>query len=548
MSSADSVPVGAFLAQKGLVNIGQFTGLALGGGLLGAAQGQNLALNVDPPGGFLGDVANLAALTASDDNVPNNSIRRVGTLLQNFWLDKTSTATVDGITVVATLSGVGRWIRDVAPVPHWTNQLLWDVDATAGNDENSGIAGSGAPIKTVAEFCRRLKALNSASYTANLLTNIPSTDSYKLLSDLPNPGATPPLVTMKGTRTVISSSAFTATADTVVATNTQASVTDASVTWAAQLGRRLVATSGAGVGGEAIALKDLGAGAVRVSTWCNPATGVLTANPAALDTYQLVSETDWAADIRGISNNIGTKVTMAFTNLNITTTGLVPDGTVLTFNACRLGVAVAAPGNIFLGTGQVTYTCCAFVFGSVTRYIGTNGPFIAILGGGAVNTRFEVNRTGSLRFTNFCINGGSVRTFVSAIGLHFPGGSIVVPSSTAVRGGLGIFDSPDWGMSISRKTNCVLNGALYGSGNTTGGFQAPDTGNMMILSTITPTLTGAIELQMDGFATALPALEASAGLVLPAASALATWAQWAAAPFSRNVMSYKTGSSITSFT
>jgi hypothetical protein len=44
----------------------------------------------------------------------------------------------------------------------------------------------------------------------------------------------------------------------------------------------------------------------------------------------------------------------------------------------------------------------------------------------------------------------------------------------------------------------------------------------------------------------MTSMEASAGMVLPAASALATWANWTAAPFSRNVMSYKTGARIIS--
>jgi hypothetical protein len=45
MSQADSVAIGAILASQGLVNFGQFTGLALGSGLRASAQGNNLFLD-----------------------------------------------------------------------------------------------------------------------------------------------------------------------------------------------------------------------------------------------------------------------------------------------------------------------------------------------------------------------------------------------------------------------------------------------------------------------------------------------------------------------
>jgi hypothetical protein len=46
-----SVPIGAFLVQQGAVNLGQFTGLALGPNLLAAPQGANLALDAMTPVG-----------------------------------------------------------------------------------------------------------------------------------------------------------------------------------------------------------------------------------------------------------------------------------------------------------------------------------------------------------------------------------------------------------------------------------------------------------------------------------------------------------------
>jgi len=114
--------------------------------------------------------------------------------------------------------------------------------------------------------------------------------------------------------------------------------------------------------------------------------------------------------------------------------------------------------------------------------------------------------------------------------------------------GCGCFDAPAGfsAVQIRRGNTLMLDGPLFGSGAVGGslfGVTVDEGAQFFITTAVTPTLTNtAGELQMDGSATAIPPLVA--GAAVPAASALATWADWAAAPFSRNVVSYKSGAKI----
>src|SRR5512138_2293567 len=101
----------------------------------------------------LDPVANIAALSATNDaQIPNGTGKFVATVRDMFYLDKTSVAAANGITVVATLSGTGRWIRSFTVDQAWVNQTNWYINATTGSDEATGALG--APIKTWAELNR----------------------------------------------------------------------------------------------------------------------------------------------------------------------------------------------------------------------------------------------------------------------------------------------------------------------------------------------------------------------------------------------------------
>lgn len=71
----------------------------------------------------------------------------------SFRLDRDSSATPDGITVVAALNG-GRWLRELAGDSRWEEQVTWYYDAAGGSLDGAGTADD--PISSIAELARRL--------------------------------------------------------------------------------------------------------------------------------------------------------------------------------------------------------------------------------------------------------------------------------------------------------------------------------------------------------------------------------------------------------
>jgi hypothetical protein len=108
-----------------------------------------------------------------------------------FVLDPTSTAAVNGITVVATSTGAGRWLRQRVHIPHYTDQVPWFFDGQnvsgLASDENDGRTAL-TPLLTIAEFARRLAvakyARNFGPYSWTLLSNVLTTDSFQWTFDL----------------------------------------------------------------------------------------------------------------------------------------------------------------------------------------------------------------------------------------------------------------------------------------------------------------------------------------------------------------------------
>lgn len=125
----------------------------------------NLSSVVSSPAGPIVDlnssdnVANIAALTALDDTIRATGRQGwIATKKAPYLLDKTAVGTVDGNFYVATLSGTGRWVRALVPVPEWqakaTDGTGIFIDPVAGNDE--GVGSVGTPIKSMKEFCARM--------------------------------------------------------------------------------------------------------------------------------------------------------------------------------------------------------------------------------------------------------------------------------------------------------------------------------------------------------------------------------------------------------
>jgi hypothetical protein len=494
--------------------------------------------------GSISVVANKAALAAVDGALLEDHTEIfVTTYLQPWIIEKTSAAALVDDTVIAAVGG-GRWFRKLVSHPVWTNQIAWEQHSGTGNNEATGAPGF--PVKDLAEICRRLREVNTSLYTITCLAPVLSTDRVRLtLNYAATAGALDGVnFTFVGSRAVIFAGAFTATSDTVTATNSQATVTDAAAPWAANLGRHLVMTSGPAVGATAVILRDLGAGVARVSEWIFEATGifpVFPATPIPGDTYNIVSELSFAAPIQ-LQGTDTEKTAVVFNQFQIDTALVTPRSVDVRFVGCRHTVAPNPPSNGFFGSVELVMTGCAWFFATPTRFALMVIGRLEITGGGAVNTRLECLALGSVRANKLVMNGGSLRSGVAPN----PGqtGQFIVSTNLP----LGLFDAPagEPALLLNRGTTAAINATIYGSGNLHVGVDVRNGSRLWIAAGITPSIVGAVaDVRLDEAATAMPALEPSAGLVLPALSALTTWAHWAAAPFSRNVVSYKTGSAIT---
>ena len=123
-------------------------------------------------------VDNCAALSQVNDTaVTNGTAISVVTVSDIYILDNTSTATVDGIVIVATKSGTGRWVRSGISSPKWAIRDTWYINSIGGDDENVGDTNTTA-LATFSEYNRRIGAqVVRVLSTVYILNDINETDS-----------------------------------------------------------------------------------------------------------------------------------------------------------------------------------------------------------------------------------------------------------------------------------------------------------------------------------------------------------------------------------
>lgn len=207
-------------------------------------------------------VANLTALGAlADGPLADGSPCMVLSLMALWELRKTGTDAADGITIVNTASGVGRWYRVRAYSQYWQKRTTWYVAYTSGNDENPGTLAS--PIKTLAEWGRRIGSYldNSSAVTVYITEDLTQTDPFKLPRTRHDTGTYP--LRFIGARTALYSGSVTGYQAQNIPANTEPQLTDAAVgDWAVQglVGKQLVMTSGAANGAIGWPLNAMGAG------------------------------------------------------------------------------------------------------------------------------------------------------------------------------------------------------------------------------------------------------------------------------------------------
>jgi len=240
-------------------------------------------------------VANIAALTAWPDlPLTDGSIAAMHSLMAIWQLRKTAVDAPDGITIIPTNSGTGRWFRMHIPNKFWHAQLSWHINAGTGNDENQGDTAL-VPLATWAEFVRRMGPGRIDNYLATITVYIDSNLTEDItMSDL-TADALGAYLVVQGQRTVLYSGSVTAKTNWQASpVPTRGTFTDAAlpVSWTASglVGKMVVMTSGAATGYIGWVELDQGAKTAVVSRLFDPIT-YSTADPGVGDTFDVVDLT-----------------------------------------------------------------------------------------------------------------------------------------------------------------------------------------------------------------------------------------------------------------
>jgi len=228
--------------------------------------------------------------TINDAVLPNGATCDVAELHDSYQLDQACTIAADGLLYVATMSGVGRWVRRCLPSLEWSAQANWWINGTTGSDRASG-AGAGTPIKTHAELVRRTGRLlgeGCASYTVRLAgAGFGGIDWTAIRAKHW------PTLTYLGARTVLYSGSVTARTLYAVppAAPARGDMTDAAipVSWTASglLGKLFIGTAGTIAGRLGWIEKDLGAKTAGYNPPVHPGTYAF-GDVTVADTFDVV--------------------------------------------------------------------------------------------------------------------------------------------------------------------------------------------------------------------------------------------------------------------
>lgn len=489
-----------------------------------------------PPTGALGaniSVANEAALTAlAVSGLPDGTKAFVRSH-RSYWTLRTQGAVIIAHENIASSAAARQWSR-ILEIPHltWLLEPIYFVDAVAGDDENVGTTNVTA-LQSYAEYIRRCPYMY-ISQTVNILTALPNTDCLVHALDIrwhQALSATPPTLQVVGLRTLGADNVVVASSDEL---GNVKPLIDLGI--ALTVGQILQATSG-GVSGATAVVDSLVAGtSFRTSPW-QSAAFVRVAPPAPGDNVALVTlPTVNAVGImmRLDASSAAVGFYPELRNLDIAKLcSSMPGGAL--FDICSFGGANGIgcdPGCIYLFRG------CS---------IETTG-FVGNLGQGAMQFRqCAIGGSGAIQWGNGA-RGEYTNTVLRGRTLTMGATTRMGPITMRINSlGMDGQAAASTALLVERGCEVGIEGTLYGAdpGGASTGTNVQEAGHVYVSAAVTPTLTAATELILDGAGTAMPDLLPSAGLVLPAAAALTTWAQWAAGPFTRNVMSYKSPANIT---
>lgn len=495
-----------------------------------------------------------------DSKMQTGAIAYVGSRKGVFVLDKSSPLSVMTSSVAATKSGVGKWVRSIAPNSHWASQDLWFLDPVSGSDDNDG-AASGSAIKTLEELTWRLSFLyQGLPYLINVLNDISGADKMcwnpimlpRREGSTTLGGGQRASVVFQGTQTTVRTGTFTG-ASTSTTVSAQATITDTNAgDWNLERDKLFHVTSGGSSGTTGWIDENLGSGVCRVSSPGNTA-GTGLAGGGFTGNYKIVELTKWNCEFvvsppqtgfllqfrdfefrsAAANSNIhySTAITQ-FTRCKFTSTAASwsPNIVQMTIASCLIKSETGTPATpstiqFFPAATSRLRLAGGNVFRSMT---------VEPLFGVFVDFANDVLMVGGSRIRMVSSGWPGLGTRVICSGfMHFFNweGLSTADAALVIRGEGSVF-------VLANGTSCGVNGQCTAS--LTYGVRVENGAKFLIHpTTTTPSLSGSLgEIMFEGGTKMIPVLTGSAAV--PAEATCNSWAQWAASPFNSNLVSYTT--------
>jgi hypothetical protein len=432
--------------------------------------------------------------------VDDHSELIVNSVRDYFVLDKSSTLTADGITIIQPATGPGRWIRENTPRTSWLYQSTWYVDPTNGYDENNGLT-SGAALKTVAELARRWAG-----------RTIPQTTTVYIMSDTTTNDLLNVNVTLAagvnlhfiGAMVTTRVGTITAIANANHSAQTPPTLTDTTLSnafsWSSDLGKPVILNSDTltwtwkAVGGYKVntgfwGLSSANQTALNQSLGLGVINGSTARDPKVNDTYEVVSLPSVNLGLVNVraEGAIPTSYTtgvVLFENLNfISGSGahhrLASQGPVVEALNCSFAGDWAFLADANSQDLRVYLANCLFG-GQVT------------MGPGAVTMSACVVRGGNVNVTGTHCKIDTDTLIVESTAVQ--DGAIYTSNGSAITlNGVAIFDSTcSASLQIGAYSTVNATGLVWGNNSSGVGVIVQHNGCLVYNSSIVPTVTGAI--------------------------------------------------------
>lgn len=421
----------------------------------------------------LGGVANITALSAIDtDELPDIFEVRVQTTYCPWELRKSSTATVDGITVAATPHGTGRWHRLDIDSDTFSIEPNIYIDEALGSDENDGLT-AGTPLASVAEYMRRVAGRVIAQnvtvhVTGSLSEHVVDVTLYKSYIRF----AFTPTTTRTGTISAVNLSNASA--------KTLADIADAGVSdWTPDRQCMLVnTTAGARQNASCWVLKNTQSGNQITTKWAksifSAPTDIPTATPANVgDTYAVKALPTCAVAMIVATGDLSSAIVYDGCDLTGNAAyGLLAtnSGPIVYFFNCRVTASTRFNSDVYFVNSLANNGIEMFARGS------DSWAFCGGLSTGPANMSATTPSNGCwvASGAKFTLSDDVAFDQVRGI-LVRPGGHVVVRDGAGFRRGGSNVANGHWGSHIVVKDGGIFEsfGApVYGSGSTRRGLSA----------------------------------------------------------------------------